>query len=169
MAYLIQNNVKGKYLYTTEFIPEGKIIRHLNKENVSEEITYQSIQVGKNLHFLQDDFFSNLNHSCEPTTIIDTKNYVIIANRDIRPGEELNFFYPSTEWKMAQPFHCECGSENCIGYLEGAYNVSINCMQQHFINDHIKEEIMNLVKNNNRTYIDSITIQEGTDELWKVG
>lgn len=148
MEFFIRSSIKGKYLCINEFIPAGRIIRHLNREKVSKDITYQSIQVGKNLHFLQDEFFSSMNHSCDPTTIIDTKNYVVIANRDIYPGEEINFFYPSTEWKMVQPFHCKCGSENCIRYVEGAYQLPIRYMKLYFINEHIKEEIIDLVNSN---------------------
>lgn len=33
------------------------------------------------------------------------------ALRDIKEGDVLEFFYPSTEWDMAQPFECSCGAK----------------------------------------------------------
>jgi hypothetical protein len=42
------------------------------------------------------------------------------ALKEIGPGDELTFFYPSTEWEMAQPFQCFCGTTNCLGMIQGA-------------------------------------------------
>ena len=33
------------------------------------------------------------------------------------------FFYPSTEWAMASPFDCHCGSARCLGRIAGASQV----------------------------------------------
>ena len=41
--------------------------------------------------------------------------------QDIEIGDQLTFFYPSTEWKMEQPFTCICGYTKCIGLIEGAF------------------------------------------------
>ena len=60
------------------------------------------------------------NHSCDPATYIDTENLQIIALRDISKGDELTFFYPSTEWEMIQPFQCNCQAQNCIKEVKGA-------------------------------------------------
>lgn len=146
MDFYTKESIRGICLYTNKFIPAGEVIKVLDRDKVSKTITYQSIQVAYNDHFLEDAYFSKMNHSCDPTTIIDTKNYVCIAIRDIHPGEEINFFYPSTEWIMVRPFHCKCGSENCIEYVEGAYKMKIQHLQSYFINDHIKELIMELLK-----------------------
>lgn len=42
------------------------------------------------------------------------------TQKGLNEGDELTFFYPSTEWDMAQPFDCHCGSENCLGKVRGA-------------------------------------------------
>ena len=34
----------------------------------------------------------------------------LTALRPISEGDELTFFYPSTEWAMAEPFECGCGA-----------------------------------------------------------
>ena len=36
------------------------------------------------------------------------------------PGDELTFFYPSTEWEMVHPFQCECGAADCLKWITGA-------------------------------------------------
>lgn len=41
------------------------------------------------------------------------------ALRDIQPGDELSFFYPSTEWEMAQGFECKCGAK--VGIIPRAF------------------------------------------------
>jgi hypothetical protein len=35
--------------------------------------------------------------------------------KGIEVGQELTFFYPSTEWDMAQGFECICGTATCRG------------------------------------------------------
>ena len=52
--------------------------------------------------------------------MVDTTNRVVVALRDIEAGEAITFFYPSTEWDMAQPFECGCGSTQCIKVVKGA-------------------------------------------------
>ena len=43
-----------------------------------------------------------------------------MAGRDIAAGEELTYFYPSTEWEMDRPFRCLCGAPDCVGVVSGA-------------------------------------------------
>jgi len=46
----------------------------------------------------------------------------VVAARDLAADDELTFFYPSTEWSMAEPFDCWCGAERVrrgLGVLGG--------------------------------------------------
>jgi hypothetical protein len=61
-----------------------------------------------------------MNHACVPNCEIDVVTMSLRALRDLREGEEMTFFYPSTEWEMASPFHCHCGSAHCLGVIQGA-------------------------------------------------
>ena len=61
-----------------------------------------------------------INHSCAPNVMFDIEAMVLRAVRDIQPGDQLGFFYPSTEWEMTQPFQCACGAESCTGWIAGA-------------------------------------------------
>jgi hypothetical protein len=57
----------------------------------------------------------------------------------IPPGDEITFFYRSTEWDMVQPFECLCGEHNCIGFVAGAQYLSIAALRGYFLNTHIQE------------------------------
>ena len=64
-------------------------------------------------------FLSFVNHGCEPNVAFDVERSALIALSPIAPGDELTFFYPSTEWAMASPFDCVCGSPRCLGRVAG--------------------------------------------------
>ncbi|KAG2171683.1 hypothetical protein INT43_008063, partial [Umbelopsis isabellina] len=72
---------------------------------------YSSVQISEDEHVELNSDLLYMNHSCNPTAVVDLKKRAIVANKDLAPGAEITFFYPSTEWDMAQPFDCWCGSE----------------------------------------------------------
>ncbi|WP_373059709.1 SET domain-containing protein-lysine N-methyltransferase [Gemmatimonas sp.] len=63
-----------------------------------------------------------LNHSCEPNTIIRGRD--VVALRLIGHGDELTFNYNTTEFDMAEPFACHCGSLFCLGTVRGFRHLS---------------------------------------------
>jgi hypothetical protein len=79
------------------------------------------LQTGLHKHIsLSPDCLQYTNHSCDPNVFFDTDKMELIALRSIQPDDELVFFYPSTEWQMASPFSCNCGSVKCLGTIAGA-------------------------------------------------
>ncbi len=62
---------------------------------------------------------------------------VVVALRDIAQGEALAFFYPSTEWEMAQAFDCWCGSLNCLKTISGAGQISADVLKRYRLSPHI--------------------------------
>ena len=40
--------------------------------------------------------------------LFNTDSMTYECLKDIKAGDELRFFYPATEWEMAQPFSCIC-------------------------------------------------------------
>jgi hypothetical protein len=60
-----------------------------------------------------------LSHSCAPNTRFCGRQLGIFAIAPIETGEELTFNYLSTEWDMAAPFDCRCGSKLCQGTISG--------------------------------------------------
>ncbi|MEZ4832733.1 MAG: SET domain-containing protein-lysine N-methyltransferase [Caldilineaceae bacterium] len=103
--------------------------------------TYQTIQIGRDLHLEELGIIAYMNHSCQPNTIVDTTTLTIRANREIAPGESLTFFYPSTEWEMDRPFVCLCGAPSCIRLVAGARYLSVDVLRHYFINQHVRELI----------------------------
>lgn len=90
---------------------KGERIGSLSQSHPSSVPVYSTVQVGQGEHVELDSDLRYTNHSCRPSTIFDTTAMEVRAARDLAPGEELTYFYPSTEWKMAQAFPCWCGSD----------------------------------------------------------
>jgi hypothetical protein len=80
-----------------------------------------------------------MNHSCGPTAIVDVTNMEVRAIQPIPKGSDITFFYPSTEWDMAQPFDCHCGAKQCLGTIQGAMHVPRPVLRQYYLNQHIKQ------------------------------
>jgi len=115
---------------------------------------YSSVQVSRTQHVELNCDFLFTNHSCEPSVefrvhgsdgafSIDVR---VAARRDsngkvmgLQRGDELTFFYPSTEWDMAQPFECNCGTGTCKKWIAGAKDMGMAKLHGLFLNDHIHE------------------------------
>lgn len=95
--------------------------------------TRYSVQIGRDVHLDPDDVtypldrvrsrsWMYLNHHCEPSAWIHDR--VLLALRDIAPGDGVTFDYNTTEWDMASPFDCHCGSAQCVGRVRGAKHLT---------------------------------------------
>ncbi len=109
-------------------IPAGRRIFVITGRETPTPTRY-SVQVGKGLHLDQDDAhditevvrrycWRYMDHDCDPTTVI--RNRSVVARRDIDAGEGITFNYNTTEYEVAEPFHCKCGSALCMGTVRGA-------------------------------------------------
>ena len=67
--------------------------------------------------------------------------------KGIKKDEELSFFYPSTEWEMQAPFICLCGASNCIHVVAGARFLPLSTLENHYLNPHIRDMMIELLKN----------------------
>ncbi|KAF8196736.1 hypothetical protein K438DRAFT_1906208 [Mycena galopus ATCC 62051] len=88
---------------------------------------YSTVQCGRgsedNVELNSDFVFAD--HSCEPNVVFDLssadpRQWHVRAVKDIEAGSAVTFFYPSTEWDMEQGFECHCGTESCLGRIQGA-------------------------------------------------
>jgi hypothetical protein len=131
-----QRNLNRTAIATRE-IKEGEVIYDILPYLSKTDADFLSVQISTQEHIL-DQLLEAMNHSCSPTTFVDVHRMQVIAARDISVGEELTFFYPSTEWEMDRPFQCQCQSPQCIGFVAGAKNLSISQMIQFQLNLHIK-------------------------------
>lgn len=63
----------------------------------------------------------------------------VARDRDVKVGDSLTFFYPSTEWKFDRAFDCLCGAGEgiCVGKVEGASAIAEKDLGKWFFNEHI--------------------------------
>ncbi len=97
-----------------------------------------TVQIDNDKHVsLIPQVLEKINHSCDPNVFFDVKTKELIALKEIHTGDELTFFYPSTEWDMIQPFLCFCSNSNCIGTIDGANYLSIDILEKYRLSNHI--------------------------------
>lgn len=51
---------------------------------------------------------------------MQTMEVRVVDGKDLRIGDELALFYPLTEWEMAQPLDCLCGTPTSKATIAGA-------------------------------------------------
>ncbi len=90
--------------------------------------TLKTTQVGLNKH-IKNKLLDFVNHSCNPNSVFDTSEICFRAIKDIRKGEEITFFYPGAEIILANNFYCNCGSANCLGYIQGGLEMDPKIIQ----------------------------------------
>ena len=124
-AVVRQNLVNNqKAFFAQQAYQPGDVITSFSAGAVLSEPTYLTVQVDVTKHImLQPEHLQYINHSCDPNVFFDTYSMQVVALKHIDQGDEMTFFYPSTEWDMAQPFTCYCGSDKCLGQIQGAAHI----------------------------------------------
>ena len=141
---VIKTENKFRSLVTKQQYKQGEVICEIPREKVLNKPNRFTVQIDRTEH-TDVGKLAALNHSCDPNVILDTAKMQMVARRDIEKGEELSFFYPSTEWEMDAPFICLCGSANCIHVVAGARFLPLSTLEHHFLNKHIREEMIDLL------------------------
>ncbi|MBL0145958.1 MAG: SET domain-containing protein-lysine N-methyltransferase [Chitinophagaceae bacterium] len=121
---------------------KGDVIADFSAATTQSYASYLTVQVDTDKHItLKPAFLQYINHSCEPTVFFDTALMQLTALTDIKPGQEFTFFYPSTEWDMAQPFVCNCGSKNCLQLINGAKHLDKKTLQKYQLTQFINQQL----------------------------
>lgn len=144
----IKTENKFRTLITKQAYKKGEVICAMPSENIMDKPNRYTVQIARDRH-THVGKLAALNHSCDPNVILDTDKMLMIARRDIEKGEELSFFYPSTEWEMQAPFICLCGASNCIHVVAGARFLPLSTLENHFLTPHIRDLMIELLKNTN--------------------
>lgn len=142
-ADIMQNSSTGeKSLHATAFFDAGDLICAFGADRILNTPTYLTVQTGEDKHITLDpEFLQYINHSCNPNVFFDTTAMELLALKEIQPGDELMFFYPSTEWKMEQPFDCFCGTAQCLHRIQGASYLSDEVAGRYKLTDFILEKL----------------------------
>ena len=141
---VIRTENKFRSLITKQAYTKGETICEIPTEKLFAKANRYTVQIAQDRH-TEVGKLSALNHSCDPNVILDTERLIMVARRDIDKGEELSFFYPSTEWEMDAPFICLCGSSNCIHVVAGARFLPLSTLENHYLNKHIREMMIRLL------------------------
>ncbi|RKF57521.1 hypothetical protein GcC1_188044 [Golovinomyces cichoracearum] len=107
---------------------------------ITSQPTYATVQLDAKSHMNLNSDLLYINHSCEPSLIFDvTAREVRTGPEGLKVGQELTFFYPSTEWTMVQSFDCTCGTPSCLGRISGARDIGSTRLSGYWLNSHIRE------------------------------
>jgi SET domain-containing protein len=143
-SLVIRTQNKYRSLTTTKPYRKGEIICEIPTESLYDAPNQFTVQIGIDQH-VEVKELASMNHSCDPSAILDTTRMLVFATRDLAAGDELTFFYPSTEWEMSSPFICLCGAPSCIHVVAGARFLPLSTLENHFLNHHIRELMIQLL------------------------
>jgi hypothetical protein len=133
----INNDQHG--LFANASFKVGENIVAFDASKIVDTPNYLTVQVSEQKHIhLFPEYLQYVNHSCEPNVLFNTSTMQLECISDIEAGEELCFFYPATEWRMAQQFVCNCGKPNCVGLVQGAADTSSEVLNKYKLTDFIK-------------------------------
>lgn len=130
--------IEGKGVFAKELIKKGEVVNIWNGIIVSEKeyeelyknksvrkiLEHYTTEIEDNFYIISglkegdlegDDFF---NHSCDPNLGIRGQ-IMVVAMRDIKPGEELAYDYAMVDSDPEDSFKCNCRAENCRGKFTG--------------------------------------------------
>lgn len=120
----------------------GEVITTFSAACVLPEPTYLTVQIDVDKHImLQPEHLQYINHSCDPNVFFDTHTMQIVALKPIGEGDEMTFFYPSTEWNMTQPFNCLCGTSKCLGEIKGASHIHPDILRTYTLTRFIQQQL----------------------------
>ena len=141
-AQVYQNTIRNQNLLRAKVsFKKGDLIHSFSDSILSDTVTYLTVQINEKHHVsLQPEFLQYINHSCDPNASFDVDSMNLIALTDIEEHEEMTFFYPSTEWKMVQPFDCFCGTEMCLGKIEGASFIPLETLKKYKVSSFISRK-----------------------------
>jgi hypothetical protein len=150
----IRTENRTRSLIARQDFAAGDVIYNIPAEKIFDKPNRFTVQMDRDRH-TEVGKLSALNHSCDPNVILDMENMLVIACRDIKAGDELTFFYPSTEWEMDAPFICLCGASNCIHVVAGARFLPLSTLEHHYLNRHIREMMIDLL-NGTQEHLDKL-------------
>jgi hypothetical protein len=121
---------KGQGVYATEPIAAGEtvvafggyVVSRQMLETLPSERTIHSIQIDDDLFMVGPEVpepGDMVNHSCDPNCGI-LGSVILVAMRDIAPGEEITFDYAMSDSQDYDEFVCECGTALCREKVTGS-------------------------------------------------
>ncbi|XYI01583.1 SET domain-containing protein-lysine N-methyltransferase [Sorangium sp. So ce1128] len=120
----------------------GDVLVAFGAAAVHDRPSRMTLQLSEHQHIeLTPGFLAFTNHSCDPNACFDVERRALVALRPIAPGDEVTFFYPSTEWTMASPFECHCGTARCLRRIAGASQLPPGALSEYRVAPHIARQL----------------------------
>lgn len=134
-----QDEQRGqRFLRSLRAFAAGEVLTPFRAAATYERPARMTLQVSEGEHItLLPSVLTFTNHSCDPNAFFDVEQWRVIALKPISAGEPITLFYPSTEWTMAEPFNCACGSPRCLRRIAGASQLPEHSLQGQRLNPHI--------------------------------
>lgn len=118
----------GKGVFAVRAYPATAIVGQITGRLMEDPLhgSEYSFEFDEGLQLEPDAPFRYVNHSCDPNCEFDLLeeppldgrpsqcHLYLIALRDIQPDEQITINY---NWTAECAIPCECGSENCIGWV----------------------------------------------------
>ncbi|MEO6219401.1 MAG: SET domain-containing protein-lysine N-methyltransferase [Ginsengibacter sp.] len=144
-ATLCENLVTGeKSLHASVSYKKANVFATFEAMETLRSPNKYTVQVNDDRHIiLLPEFLQYINHSCNPNIFFDTAKKELSSLQEIAAGDELTFFYPSTEWAMAEPFQCFCGANNCLHEIQGASFLPQEIIHNYKFTDFIMQKLNN--------------------------
>lgn len=140
-----QQSADYKSLFAAQDLETNTIIANFSFEKKIAKPDRYSVQVNETEHIiLSPTYLQYINHSCSPNVFFDTTTMELKTLKTIKVGEELAFFYPSTEWKMTEAFNCICDSSACLGEIQGAAYLTYDNLKKYRLSRYILDKFRNL-------------------------
>ncbi|MEU0878203.1 SET domain-containing protein-lysine N-methyltransferase [Lentzea sp. NPDC005914] len=123
----------GEYrLVANRPVAKGELLFTIDGELTATPTRY-TVQIGHGTHvdvpgeydfeaILDRFYWRFMNHSCDPTVFIRGRS--VISLKPVKFGQDITFNYNTTEFDMAEPFGCRCGSVRCTGMVQGFLHLS---------------------------------------------
>lgn len=123
----IEAGEMGNSVVTTGIIEGGTEVYGLIPVKLLDQPTTYTVQLAEGKHAEISGGAEFTSHSCEPNCYLSVSDggddgvpYVkFVTMRRLQPGELISFNYNTTEWDMASPFQCVCGTPSCVGMVRG--------------------------------------------------
>jgi hypothetical protein len=98
----------------------GEVYTRAQLEELPERLKRYAMQIEEDFFLagVTEDDTNYFNHSCNPNVGLSGQ-MVLVAMRDILPGEELCFDYATCDGSDYDQFSCECGAPNCRKMVRG--------------------------------------------------
>lgn len=118
----------------------GALFANVSGTKPASDRDYTTVQVSEDRDIDLNSDLVYMNHSCDPNVILDTQKFEVrvAEGKSLKQGDDVTFFYPSTEWNMQQPFDCSCGTKRCLGKVAGASHLDDAVLSTYWLNPHIE-------------------------------